>query len=91
MHHARCSMGCKHIAEVQMEGTMTEITEATKRNIFTQKLAIWRNTKFSAEVDVELAGVLQDDEMATQAQALLKRAIQATKMLERKLEELKEQ
>lgn len=59
-----------------------------KRELLKQKVALWRNTKYDAQVDVQVADAIGDEELKKQATERIKSAIKAIDALGKLLGEL---
>jgi len=64
-----------------------EITNDVKRVIVEQKLTLYKNTLYDAELDAKIALLLNDKEDATKAR--IKQVLKAIELLETELAELK--
>ena len=64
---------------------MTDIPVEIQAQIIQQKIQIWRNTEYDAQLDAEIAQVLADDQMKAQAVLRMKNAKKAITELMRKL------
>lgn len=67
---------------------MIDIPDEVKRKILQQKLTMWHNTVFDAQVDVEMAEILKDAQMEQSARESMNRALKAVKLVEKKLSEI---
>jgi len=65
-----------------------DISNETKRVLLTQKLTLWQNTLYDAQLDTEIAKMLEDEQLATQSQARMKSALKAIELVNHKLGEL---
>lgn len=62
---------------------MTEITFQAQMQVVGQKLALWQNTLYSAELDARVAKAIDDDQMLAQAKTQMKRSLQVIDQLEK--------
>jgi len=65
-----------------------DISNDTKRVLLTQKLELWQNTLYDAQLDTEIAKMLSDEPLSEQSQARMKSALKAIELLNDKLGEL---
>lgn len=70
-----------------MSEKMPSVPEGVKRQLLRQKIEVWRNTVYDAELDVRVADVLGDDRLKEQAAQRLKDAFKALDLLEGMLKE----
>jgi len=67
---------------------MSDIPVEVQVQIIRQKIQIWRNTEYDAQLDAEIAQVLSDDQMLAAAVQRMKNAKKAIAELTRKLDGL---
>ena len=64
-----------------------DIPVRARRELLRQKLELWRNTCFDAELDAKVADAIGDDGLKEQGMARLKQALKAVGALEAMLKE----
>lgn len=64
---------------------MSDVPVEVQVQIIQQKIQIWRNTEYDAQLDAEVAQVLDDAQMKAAAVQRMKNAKKAVAELERKL------
>jgi len=69
---------------------MMEVSIDTKRQILIQKLQLWQNTYYSHTLDAKIAQDIDDKQMLQKAKTQMAKCLQAIKLLEGKLTELRE-
>lgn len=67
---------------------MSDVPVEIQIQIIQQKIQIWLNTEYDAQLDAEIAQVLDDDQMKATAVLRMKNAKKAVTSLKRKLSEL---
>jgi len=65
-----------------------DISNETKCVLLTQKLTLWQNTLFDAQLDTEIAKMLEDEQLAKISQDRMKSALKAIELVNDKLSEL---
>ena len=64
---------------------MSDIPMEVQAQIIQQKIQMWRNTEYDAQLDAEIAQVLDDAQMKAAAVQRMKNAKKAVAELEKKL------
>ncbi len=67
---------------------MSDVPVEVQAHIIQQKIQIWLNTEYDAQLDAEIAQVLSDDQMKAAAVLRMKNAKKAIAELTRKLSAL---
>jgi len=58
------------------------VTDEARKSILAQKITVWQNTAYDAELDAKVARALEDTDGEAQAKARLKKGLQAIETLQ---------